>query len=90
MAVPEPTVETVLEYREDTEDLLVSVIEESEEWDAETISSACGLLSLLRDFNFNFILKIFSSIFSHSDTLLKILQTKKSVIAFCNTENRLI
>ncbi|PNF14161.1 hypothetical protein B7P43_G13483, partial [Cryptotermes secundus] len=53
---------------------------------AKTISSARGLLSLLRDFDFNFMLKIFSSIFPYSGALFKILQTKRSDIAFCNTK----
>ncbi|PNF40525.1 hypothetical protein B7P43_G08175 [Cryptotermes secundus] len=78
--------ETVHEYREGIENLLVSIIEEPEEWDVETISSARGLLSLLRDFDFNFMLKIFSSIFPYSGALFKILQTKRSDIAFCNTK----
>jgi hypothetical protein len=55
--------ETVHEYREGIGNLLVSIIETPEEWEVETISSARGLLSLLRNFNFNFMLKTFSSIF---------------------------
>jgi hypothetical protein len=50
----------VHEYQEGMEKLLFSIIEKPEEWDAETISSAPGLLSLLRDFDFNLMLRIFS------------------------------
>jgi hypothetical protein len=68
--------ETAREYREGNENLLVFIIEELEEWDVETISSARRLLSHLRDLNF--MLKIFP----HSGALFKILQTKRSDIAF--------
>jgi hypothetical protein len=60
----------------------VSRIEEREAWDAETIATARGLLSLLRDFDFNFRVKMFFSIFPHSDTLFKIPQTKRSAKPF--------
>jgi hypothetical protein len=72
------------EYREGIENRLVSIIEEPEKWDVETIPSARRLFSLLRDFSF--MLKIFSSISMHYDALFKIMGTKKSDIAFCNTK----
>jgi hypothetical protein len=72
--------ETVHEYREGTENLLAFIIEEPKEWDVGTISSARRLMSHLR--NVNCMLKIFP----HSGALFKILQTKRSDIAFCNTK----
>jgi hypothetical protein len=73
----------VHEYREGIENLLAPRTEELEEWDVETISSAHGHLSS-SDFDINFMLKIFSSNLPHSDTLFKILQTKRYDTAFCS------
>jgi hypothetical protein len=56
----------VHEYREGIENILDSIIEKPEEWDAETIYSARGLLSLLKDFDFSFLLE---KIFFHTLTL---------------------
>jgi hypothetical protein len=49
----------VHKYRDGIEKLLVSIIEKPEGWDAETISFARGLLSLLRDFKFMLRIYIF-------------------------------
>ena len=78
-------VEMVHGYKEDIASLLNSMIENPAEWDNDTISSARGLLYLLKDFDFNFFLEIFL-VFSFSDNLFKILQTKKSDISFCNAK----
>jgi hypothetical protein len=47
----------VHEYREGIENVLGFIIEKPEDWEVETISSARGLLSLLKDFDFSFMLK---------------------------------
>lgn len=59
-------------------------MENSENWDAETINSSRGFLDgLKRDFNFNFLLNIFSEIFPFSDNVFNILQCKTNDIGFC-------
>lgn len=77
-------VETVHHHKVDIENLFISMIENDNEWDSETVSSARGFLTLLRDFDFNFFLKFFASIFPLSDNLFQVLQTKACDIVYCN------
>ena len=43
-----------------------------------------GLLDLVNDFDFNFLLETFSFIFPHSEIFFDFLQTKQVDIVFCN------
>jgi hypothetical protein len=43
------------------------------------VSSARGFLTLLRDFDFNFFLGMFSSIFSQCGSLFQILQNLRPI-----------
>lgn len=70
--------ETVHEYKMELRDLFMSINENSDKWDSDTIISAAGLLSKLQDFDFNFLLVVFASIFPHSDALFQVLQKKNS------------
>lgn len=76
-------VQTVKNYSIDLQELFASMIENSSDWDAETVCSARGHFNLLKDFDFNFFLYLFSSVFPHSDLLFKILQNKSSDIIYC-------
>ncbi|KAJ4426223.1 hypothetical protein ANN_27034 [Periplaneta americana] len=75
--------ETVYEYKIELRDLFVSINENSDKWDSDTIIFAAGLLSKLQDFDFNFLLVVFASIFPHSDALFQVLQKKILDISFC-------
>jgi hypothetical protein len=75
--------ETVQNHKTDIENLFVTIIENGSDWDAETVCSARGYLALLRDFDFNFYLAMFSAIFSHSSSLFQILQSKRSDTVYC-------
>jgi hypothetical protein len=77
-------VETVQYHRTDIEKLFISVIENGNEWDSETVSTARGFLTLLRDFDINFFLGMFSSIFPQSDSLIQILQSRTCDTVHCN------
>lgn len=78
-------VETVQEHKNDLDSLFQSIAEnENTEWDHESVTCARGLFSMLKDFDFNFILLVFSTVFPHSDSLFKILQTKIANINYCN------
>lgn len=75
---------TVFENRESLIELFENIIENNETWDSETINSSRGFLDCLkRDFNFNYLLIIFSEIFPFSDNVFNVLQTKTNDIAFC-------
>ena len=70
--------ETVHHHKVDIENLFIPVVamENDDEWVSETLSSARGFLTLLRDFDFNFFLNFFSSHFPLFENLLQVLQTK--------------
>lgn len=74
---------TVKNHTSDLQELFASVTENSSDWDAETLCSARGYFNLLKDFDFNFFLTLFSCIFPHSDSLFKILQNKSNDIMYC-------
>jgi hypothetical protein len=74
-------------HKTDIENLFISIIENGNEWASETVSSARGFLTLLRDFEFNFFVGMFSSIFPHSDSLFQILQFKTCDRVYCNKNN---
>lgn len=57
--------------------------ENSDDWDSESILKAQGFLFFLKKFSSQFLLNIFSKIFSYTDVLFDILQTKAMDIAYC-------
>jgi hypothetical protein len=73
----------VQNHKTDTENLFVTIIENGRDWDTETVCSARGDLGLLREFDFNFFLAVFSATFPHSDRLFQILQPKSSDSVCC-------
>jgi hypothetical protein len=77
---------TVMEYKIELKSLLLNIIGKSEQWDSDTTTSARGLYSYLIDFDFNFLLQIFSQIFSSSDILFDILPKKCFDISYCSNK----
>ena len=77
-------VQTVLEYRQQLIELFEDILEYADNWDSETLNSSRGYIVLLKkDFNFNFLLKVFGEIFPLTDTLFDVLQSKTNDIAYC-------
>ncbi|XP_030750580.1 zinc finger MYM-type protein 1 isoform X1 [Sitophilus oryzae] len=82
--VHKSTMLTFSENRESLIELFENIIENNETWDSEAINSSRGFLDCLkRDFNFNYLLNIFSEIFPFLDKVFYILQTKTNDIDFC-------
>lgn len=57
--------------------------ENSADWDSESLLKAQGFLFFLKKLSSQFLLNIFSTIFSFTDVLFDILQTKAMDIAYC-------
>lgn len=77
-------VQTVHEHRESLITLFENIIQSKDDWDPETLNLSRGYLDALkRDFNFNFLLDVFSEIFPLTDILFNILQSKSNDIGFC-------
>lgn len=77
-------VQTVWQYHDALIELFKHILDNKPLWDPETINSSRGYLQLLEsDFNFNFLLNVFSKIFPHTDVLFDILQSKSNDIGFC-------
>jgi hypothetical protein len=66
--------ETMQNHKTDIENLFITIIENGSDWGIETANFASGCLALLRDFDFNFFLAVFSATLLHSDSLFQILQ----------------
>lgn len=78
--------QTVYEHKQQIEDLLTSIVENSDSWDPETVCNARSLLSTVHDFDFNFFLNVFYSIFPQADILFQVLQKKAFDIEFCSKQ----
>lgn len=76
-------VETVYEYKFELNTMFQNIIENPDNWDNETYFAARGFLSVLQDFNFNFLLAVFKDLFSVTTVHFDILQTKSNDISFC-------
>jgi hypothetical protein len=66
--------DTAQKHKTDTANLFVTVTENGGYWDSVTSGCARGYFALLRDFDFNFFLAVFSAIFPHSYSLSQILE----------------
>jgi hypothetical protein len=59
------------------------IAEDPDSWDTDAFMTAKGYSLSLRDFDFAFLLNVFSHIFSLTDILFKILQTKTFDVKYC-------
>lgn len=59
------------------------IVDNPDNWDADTFVSSKGYLAFMKNFDFSFLLEIFNHIFSVTDTLLNVLQTKTFDIKYC-------
>ncbi|GLV39563.1 hypothetical protein CBL_08372 [Carabus blaptoides fortunei] len=78
-----PTVEPT-RWNSNSTTFLLDIIENPGQWDSDTLISASGLYSCLMDFEFNFLLQMFSKIFPSSDNLCDTLLEKCFDISCCS------
>lgn len=57
-----------------------SIIENGQERDSETSHGARGFLAILKDFEFNFLLIIFTSIFPQANIILMCYKRKRQTV----------
>jgi hypothetical protein len=66
----------VKEHRTSFVGFFQSVLDESSNWDNETVVAAQGFIKFLTSLETAFLLMIFSKIFCYTDVLFNILQSK--------------
>jgi hypothetical protein len=76
-------IELVSSNKVELEELFRSMKDDADEWDGETRACARGFYSILQEFDFNFLLNVFSYALPKSAALFKILQTKLFDINYC-------
>jgi hypothetical protein len=81
-------VQTIAEYRNPLKELFECILDNPSDWDHVTINEAGGFLSKLGDFEFNLLLAVFTNIFSMTDVVFNILQSKSLDITYCSREMR--
>jgi hypothetical protein len=67
----------VKEYRYQLCEYLKNTTDDAEIWGTEFVIKACGFLVFRKDFEIMFILEVFSDVFSFTDVLFNLLQTKE-------------
>jgi len=77
-------IEMMVEHKIDVKNLMESIIENAQNWDSETLSSAKGYVEILQSFDFNFFLKLFSIILPQATIIFEILQKKFFDISYCS------
>jgi hypothetical protein len=77
-------IEMMSEYREEVLNLMISIVENGEKWDSETLLCAKGFCQTIQDFDFNFFLLIFGNILPQATILFNIIQTKIFDVTYCN------
>ncbi|CAH0393730.1 unnamed protein product [Bemisia tabaci] len=76
-------VSTLYEYRPQFIDAFEAMLAHPDELDGDTLAPVHGFLSLLNDFQFNFLLETFNNIFAYTDVLYDVLQHQLSDILYC-------
>lgn len=79
-------VNTAKENRDSLIELFTDIKNNPLDWDETSILSAGGFLQYFHDPKFQFLLELFSDVFSHTDVLFNILQTKGLDIGYCVSE----
>jgi len=73
----------MVEYKKEIKQLMLSIVENADKWDTESLTCARGFCLTLEDFDFNFNLIIFGKILPLARNLFDILQKKVFDISFC-------
>lgn len=79
-------VNTVNDYYEAFKLFFRNIVEDDDKWDNDTIVLAQGFLAFLSKPINLFLLKVFSKIFSYTDVLFNLLQTKSLDIVYCTNK----
>lgn len=74
---------TVQEYRPQLLEFFQHIIENSTDWDNDTVVRAQGFKSFLQDFQTVVLLEIFSKLFGYTDVLYNVLQSKVFDVLYC-------
>lgn len=64
-------------------DFFKNILNNSSDWESETVALARGYLSFLSEFETKFLLNVLSKIYAYIDILYNILQTKHLDILYC-------
>ena len=76
-------VNTVMENYENLKTFFQHVLENSQNWEDDCIDRCLGYFAFLDKFQTRFLITVFSRIFSLTDTLFEILQSKGMDILYC-------
>ncbi|XP_076354003.1 zinc finger MYM-type protein 1-like isoform X2 [Tachypleus tridentatus] len=76
------------DYLHSLTELFDQIIENPLDWDQNTVISARGFQHSFKDPKFQFLLNVFYDVFSHTDVLFNILQSKILDIRYCISEVR--
>lgn len=79
-------VEVISQVKEDLKKFFKSIANDKEEWDGETRVCARGFYGTLHDFEFIFLLNLFSSVLPHAKFLFNVLQCKINDIKYCSVK----
>lgn len=73
----------MVEHKNEIKQLMQSIVENANKWDAESLTCAKGFCLTLEDFDFNFNLIIFGKILPLARYLFDVLQKKVFYISYC-------
>lgn len=76
-------IELMHEHGEDVLIFMVSIMENAENWDSETLFSSRGYVEIIQDFDFVFFLKIFSTILPQATVFSEHLEKNIFDTAYC-------
>ncbi|XP_066981403.1 zinc finger MYM-type protein 1-like [Macrobrachium rosenbergii] len=74
---------TVKEYYDPLTTFFLHVLNQSDDWDDDTVLKSRGFLAFFQSFQTRFLVNIFSSVFSLADVFFCALQNKGMDIAYC-------
>lgn len=74
---------TVQKYRPQFVDFFEHIVDNSENWENDTVVKAQGFKSFLQNFRTIFLLEVFSKFFGYTDVLYNVLQSKMYDVLYC-------
>lgn len=77
-------VHTVKEHRGELLQFFESVLDNTDNWDSDAVVKSQGFLAFLNNFKTIFLLEIFSKLFSYTDVLYNLLQTRNYDVVYCS------
>ena len=74
---------TVFKHRTQLIELFESILDNSDCWDSDTLIKSEGFLRFLNKFETIWLLEVFSKLFSYTDVLYNVLQSKMYDVLYC-------